>query len=552
MMTLSARLRATLLPLAGLLVPSVAATPQAPARPRLVVIVVVDQMRADYLDRFGSIFHGGLARLVREGTVFTEARHDHAGTETAPGHATIATGTYPSHSGMVANNWYDRSEARAVYAVDDSTAIISGRPRDAGRSPKRLLTDALGDWLKRASPQSHVLSVAIKDRAAILMGGHRPDAVYWYNSTNGQYQTSSYYANQSPAWLDSFNLARPANRHLKDGWTLLLTPDAYGASGPDSVPQEDEGNHVTFPHLLDTTFTGSLAASYAELPYTPFGDELTLDLARSAVMSEGLGADTIPDLLWVGCSAGDYVGHRYGPSSREIEDYYLRLDSYLGDFLAFLDQRVGRGRYAVALTGDHGVLPMPEELARSGVPAKRLLKSEASAAFQRAESDLSRDLGVSRPLFAGYLEGFLLRFSAAAAKGVMAAQLEQGVAARLRQIPFIADVFTADELVTGTGGGRDYFEQFQHSYYAGRSPDLLIRYQPYVLFTNSDSEHGTSHFTPYDYDTHVPLVFFGAGLAPGRRGERVKTVDIAPTLARLLAITPPVEVDGHALGATAK
>ena len=283
--------------------------PQA-ARPRLVVVLSVDQMRADYLDRFGSMFHGGLARLAREGTVFTEARHDHAGTETAPGHATLSTGRFPSHTGIVANNWYDRREGRSVYAVDDTGSAIPGLPPELGRSPKRLLTDALGEWLKRASPQSKVISVASKDRAAILMGGKRPDGAWWYNITTGKYQTSAYYSSRYPAWVDSLNRANLAEQHLQAGWSLLLPDSAYGLSGPDSVPQENDGVHVTFPHRLDTAFTGSLATSYNELLYTPFAEELVLAFARGAIVNEAMGTDTSPDILWVGLSSGDYVGHR--------------------------------------------------------------------------------------------------------------------------------------------------------------------------------------------------------------------------------------------------
>jgi predicted AlkP superfamily pyrophosphatase or phosphodiesterase len=523
------------------------APPQAPRAPRLVVVIVVDQMRADYLDRFASLYHGGLARLTHEGTVFAEAHHDHADTETSPGHATISTGTFPSHSGIIANNWYDAGDRRVVYSVDDSSVTISSHPRDPGRSPHRLLTETLGDWVKKASPQSKIFSVSIKDRAAILMAGHKADGVFWYNTKDGHYESSSYYAAQPPAWVDSFNLANPADRHLKEGWTLARSPEVYSAQGPDSVFAEGDGVHVTFPHALDPQVTGSAAASYAELPYTPFGDELTLSFARTAVVHEGLGADAIPDILWISCSSGDYVGHRYGPDSWEIEDYYLRLDEYLGDFLGFLDQQVGAGNYVVALTADHGGMPLPEVLAAKGVKARRVLRSEASAAFQKVEDAVVKDLGISRPLFAGYLEGFMLHASSASGRQISRAELERRVAVEMRKVPFVADVYTESELAAGTDVKRPYFEQFQHSFYPGRSPDISIRYQPNVLLTESNSPHGTSHGTPYEYDSHVPLVFFGAGVKASHREEKVRTVDISPTLSRMIDIAPPSTVDGHVL-----
>src|SRR4051812_35056132 len=250
-MPYTSQLRAAAAAALALVLPSAALAPQGTPRPRLVVVVVVDQMRADYLDRFAPLFHGGFARFIHDGTVFTEARHDHSGTETSPGHATLSTGTFPSHSGIIANNWYDRTEARVVYSVDDSSVTIGGHPRELGRSPRRLLTDALGDWVKRASPRSKVISVAIKDRAAILMGGHHPDAAYWYYPSDGTFQSSSYYMKQNPAWVDSFNVARPANALLAQAWTLSRSPESYAGSGVDSVPEEADGIHVTFPHRVD-------------------------------------------------------------------------------------------------------------------------------------------------------------------------------------------------------------------------------------------------------------------------------------------------------------
>jgi len=234
----------------ALMVTPPASAPQVPARPRLVVVIVVDQMRADFLTRFPQLYRGGLARFISQGAVFTEAHHSHSGTETSPGHATIATGSFPSRHGIVANEWFERSENKTVYSVDDpATRLVGGQP-GGGRSPKRLETEALGDWLKRGSRDSRVFSVGAKDRAAILMGGKRPDGVYWYDDA-GRFVTSSYYRRELPAWADSFNLARPADKYLAGAWSRVLPADAYSASTADSVPEEYDGVHVTFPHPLD-------------------------------------------------------------------------------------------------------------------------------------------------------------------------------------------------------------------------------------------------------------------------------------------------------------
>ncbi|MSR06384.1 MAG: alkaline phosphatase family protein [Gemmatimonadetes bacterium] len=521
-----------------------APTAQAPVRPRLVVVVAVDQMRADFLTRFPELYHGGLARLIKEGAVFTDAHHNHAGTETAPGHATLSTGSFPSRSGIIANDWFERAEGRTIYSVDDEKTQAVGGARAVGKSPRRLKTNALGDWLKRASPRSKVFSVAVKDRAAVLMGGQKPDGAFWYDD-NGNYVTSTYYARNVPAWVDSFNLTRPMEKYFATGWTRLLAADAYSASSADSVPEEFDGVHVTFPHLLTSVATNG--KSNTEIKYTPFADEVTLRFAAELARREHMGQDNTPDILWVSCSAADYVGHRYGPFSQEAEDYYLRLDGYLADFFAFLDQTVGRDRYTVVLSADHGAQPLPEELARHGEATRRVLTSEANPVFNQAQDEVAAQLGLSGPLLAGYAEGLLLHYSAAKAKGINEAALQGAVAARFRQISFVADAFTATEMETGSGSSREYYEQFRHSYFKGRSPDVLLRFKPMVYLASS--RFGTSHGSAYDYDTHVPLVFAGFGVVGGQHGERVATADLAATLARLLGITPTGEIDGKVLTA---
>jgi predicted AlkP superfamily pyrophosphatase or phosphodiesterase len=294
--------------------------------------------------------------------------------------------------------------------------------------------------------------------------------------------------------------------------------------------------------------TGSAARSWAELPYTPFADELVFTLARELVTRERLGADEVPDLLWISGSAADYIGHRYGPLSQEAQDYYLRLDGWLRDFFAFLDGAVGPDRYTVALSGDHGVLPLPEELARRGLPSRRIVREDLSGILSAAETELQRTLGVSDKLFAGFVEGVLLHYSAAGARGMSPAELQQAVARQLRTLPIVADAYTAAELTAPDTPARPYLEQFRNSFYQDRSPDVVVRFQP-MYYVPAYGPFGTSHGTTYDYDTHVPLIFLGVGTRAGVHGDRVATTDLAPTLARLLRIRPTGTIDGKVLEA---
>ena len=528
-----------LLPL-GLL--GTGSAPEAAPRPKLVVVVVVDQMRADFLVRFAGLYSSGFARLQRTGATFTEAYHDHALTETAAGHATISTGRFPAVHGIVANEWYDRLEQRAVYAAGDTGARLIGDSVAPGRSPRRLKAPTLGDWLRGSSPASKVFAVALKDRSAILLGGARPNGVYWYDGASGRFVTSTYYGASYPAWVTGFNSLHRADRYFNDGWRLLLGPDAYFVSREDSFPAEYDGVHVTFPHLFDTS--AAAPSRYEQLEFTPFGDELVLEFAESLLTAERLGADPVPDLLWISCSAADLIGHRFGPLSKEIEDYYLRLDGYLGNFLAFLDRAVGQGQYVVVLTSDHGVIPLPEELQRRGIDVQRMSTKTALEEFQPAGDEAARELKLPSGVIAGYLGGLVLNYDLQGTT-VTPAQLRQAVAVKIKRLPFVADVFTPEELTSGVNDSREYFLAYRRTYYPNRSADLLIRFIPSRLVIPDALR--TNHGSPYSWDTHVPLIFAGSGLVAGTHADRVSSVDIAPTVADLLGLKPPPDLEGRSL-----
>ena len=523
---------------------------------RLFVVLSVDQMRFDFLERFGHLYKGGLARLLEEGAVYTDAHQDHFFTSTAAGHATISTGVFPSRSGIVANSWWDREEGRSVYAVGDSRSSIVGRPDLSGRSPANMQRNALGDWLKRESRESKVFSAALKDRSAITMGGERPDGVYWYDSDAGRFITSEYYLDAVPEWVREFNDAKLADGYFEKKWTRLLPEEAYRASREDSFSFEHDGIDVMFPHRLDISVDGeaeeradSLSARYppryyAELKRTPFADELAFAFIERMIVSEQLGADDVPDLLFVGASAADCIGHRYGPLSQEIQDYYLRLDQMLDEFLDFLDASVGEGRFTLVLTADHGVLPIPEGLARQGIDAKRIGRFERQEIVVPPLTEVLDEFGLTEKL-AGVSAspyGVTMRFDAGVSRRDRRS-VRRALAERLRDSEYVADAVAYDDVREETN---DPFRQlYLRSFHPDRAPDVVIRYKENYLFRMDPG--GTTHETPYAYDSHVPVLFWGPELTAGRYQRRIATVDIAPTNAALLGIETPDDLDGAPL-----
>ncbi len=529
--------------------------------PKLVVVISVDQMRADYLTRFASFFKGGLARLAGEGegggAVYTEAHQDHFFTSTSAGHATISTGVYPSRSGIVANSWWARKERRNVYAVADPKAPIVGRTGLSGRSPANMTRDAVGDWLKRHSPGSKVYAVALKDRSAITMGGRRPDGVYWYDAETGRFVTSTYYRDSVPGWVRAFNDSALVDSYFTKKWTRLLPEEAYSASREDGFPEESDGVHITFPHRLDVLIDSSAerdreaegstprprypVAYYDEVKWTPFGDELTLAFIERMIVTEEIGKDDVPDLLFVGASSADYIGHRYGPFSQEVQDYYLRLDRMLDGFLDFLNETVGEGRYAVVVTSDHGVLPLPEYLARQGVDARRIGRLERQEIIVASLTDVLEELGILEQLRGVSTSpyGLVMRFREGVPRDIEV-RARRAAAGRLRESEYVADAFAYDDVLEPSDN--PFRRQYLRSFHPNRAPDIIIRYKEHYLYLMASG--GTTHETPYRYDTHVPLVFWGPGIPAGRYDRRVRTVDIAPTVAALLGVETPDDLDG--------
>jgi predicted AlkP superfamily pyrophosphatase or phosphodiesterase len=513
--------------------------------PKLAIVLVIDQMRADYFQRFGGYFTGGLARLQKKGAVFLNAHHRHADTETAPGHATLSTGSYPAHHGIVSNNWYDAATAKGLYAVADPQTTILGTDNAEGRSPHLLMRPALGDWLKKQHAGAKVISVSRKDRAAILLGGHKPDGAFWYNSDNGGFTSSTYYFDGLPAWVTKWNEEKHAGAFWKKGWEKSRPEEEYFASREDLFDGEDGGLQSAFPHPFAGDTTKPDAEFYRWLIATPATDELTLKFASAALRAEQLGADDTPDLLCISLSSTDAVGHAYGPLSQEMQDNLMRIDKSLGEFFDDVDEQVGLQNCVVGLSSDHGVLPLPEELRRRGFDSARIPEDEVFAEVGGMLTELSQEMGARQPLLKNYFEDFYLNYAAADSMGMPHEEFDRRMAGKLKTLSFVTEAFTRADLAASDNSSSESLRRFRNNNYPGRSPDLFVQYKQHYLI--GAGKTGTTHGSIYDYDSRVPMVFMGSSATAGQFGNECETVDFAPTLAKMLGLTPPGDVDGKVL-----
>jgi predicted AlkP superfamily pyrophosphatase or phosphodiesterase len=533
------------------------AEPPAEERVALVVVIAVDQLRRDRLD---ASLPGGLGRLVREGRVYTDAALDHATSETCPGHVTMLTGHYPGRAGVPGNRFIDRASGERIYCVEDRSpdaAVIGadGEPRD-GRSPRNLRVDTLGDWMKAARPKARVFAVSPKDRSAISLAGQRPDSAYWLDrSGRTGFTTSLYYAPELPAWVKGWNGGSPGAGFLSSLPEQWLHADAAGEPRPDVFPGESRQHGSASPHPLRARD----AEEFIENVWSsPFLDLLTLRFARELVQREELGRRAQPDLLALSLSATDTVGHEYGPESLEARDALERLDAALGDFLDFLDRWLdpephpGRGRTRsalVVLTADHGVLPLPEWLAatgRSECPIEGGRQGLVPLAL-RLHWKLHRELSpFSWPCPWVHIASQLtVNRELAEQRGVPVERVVSVAERFLEAEPAIREAWTQPEIRS-----RDdpMARLYRHSLDPERSGDLAIQVEPTCLIDYSGT--GTTHGSPYLYDRAVPLLFSGPGVVPGRISGPAAPVDIAPTLARLIGVAIPPDLDGRDLFST--
>jgi predicted AlkP superfamily pyrophosphatase or phosphodiesterase len=513
--------------------------------PRLVVVISIDQMRADYLDVFADHYDGGFRSLRELGAVFVDGHQDYAFTQTAAGHATISSGVFPSRHGMVANEFYDRLLEQPVGAVDDPTTNLIGAGDARGSSPSRVQRPGLSDWLKAQSPASKVASVSIKDRAAILLGGTAADTAYWLDLQTGHFVTSDHYSSALPAWATEFNLSGSMQQYNGTVWQRLMPDEVYDISPWPELAGQDSARFRSLPRDLGARGEPPNRRYYLRLRGSPFGDLETLKFARALIESEDYGRDQDPDLLFIGLSATDYIGHRAGPYSDEMHDQMLRLDGYLEEFFNFLDAHVDSRDYVIAVSADHGAAPVPEQLPGNDVNAGRVDPDEmiefVAPVLEAAHA--RGDIGSIPDVY--YLTGPAFRFSGEPPPPAKLDALRRAVAERLLDHPSVAAVYTYDDQLNGAVDDAEWGESISRSFHPDRAADVTVRLkQNHIL---RPAATGTSHGSPYRYDTHVPIVFFGVGVVAGEHTERARTTDIAPTLARILEINAPEDLDGRSL-----
>lgn len=512
--------------------------------PKLVVGIVVDQMRYDYLTRFWDRFgDGGFKRLVNEGYNFKNNHFNYIPTYTGPGHASVWTGTSPMNHGIIGNNWFNKKENKTIYCTDDNSVEPVGTEANAGKmSPNLLKTTTLGDANRlHTQMRGKTIGVALKDRGSILPAGHTANAAYWFHGGDeGKFITSTFYIEELPKWVEDFNASGKAKSYFKT-WNSLYDIDTYSESGDDENDFE-KGFHgkdnATFPY--DLADLKSENGNFGILPSTPFGNDLTTDFALAAIEGEELGQDKDTDILTLSFSSTDYIGHNFGVNSKEVQDAYLRLDRNLERLLEYLDENIGEGEYTIFLTADHGAVDVPAYLQSVNIPGGYFNDAEFIEALQAfVKKNYGRD-----DLIQNVSNGqIFFNYESLLDEGIDTRELENVIATYTLQQNQIDKVYTRSDIVNGGfSGGLPAL--LQHGFNQRRSGDVIFVLDPAtIVYPKTGSTHGTG----LTYDTHAPLIFFGAGVKKGSTTERSEIVDIAPTLATILGIAFPNGTTGKPL-----
>jgi predicted AlkP superfamily pyrophosphatase or phosphodiesterase len=494
----------------------------AAAPPKLVLVVSIDQLSAHQLERWGPLFTGGLGRLMRQGAFYTQARFAYANTETAPGHATLATGAWPSAHGVVANYWYAEGSGREVYCYEDAKY---------GRSPANLQAPTVADALRLATAgKGKVVSVSLKDRAAIPLGGHRPDLAAWYEEASGRMVSGRWPGARTPAWFEGAVADMTAESVRGQPWERLRADLDYTAhAGPDDHPAEGDipGLGRTFPRRVPEDLAqDALREIY---PTTPQALDALFQLARVAVKEEALGQHPVTDLLAIGVTTTDYVGHWWGGYSHEALDTLLRVDARLGELLAHLDRTLGRGQVLVLVSADHGITPTPEKAPLLGISAERLDKKRLLDAMQAVLPPGTRVVDIDAPAI----------YLSPTPPGVDRLALARKAAAALMAEPGIVEAYAPEDVARFP---QPFATFYARSLFPGRRPDVQLRARPHAYISRVDAEGrgtGTGHGAPYLYDQAVPVLLAGPGVRAGVDRRPVDMTRVAPTLAALLGIPPP-------------
>ena len=501
-------------------------------KPKLVVAIVVDQMRYDFLENLSYRFsENGFNRLIDEGYNCKNNFFNYVPTVTGPGHSSISTGSTPMIHGIVGNNWYDREKNKSIYCTDDSNYDnIGGDDYSGNKSPNNLLVETFADINKYYNPNAKTISVGIKDRGSILMGGKNADAAYWYyGKERAQWITSTYYMQKSPSWVEKFNMEDNLEKYLEK-WVPL-----YDISTYDNYEIDNNNFEKLFKGKDDSAFpydTKSLMKHndcFDMIKETPYGNEMTTDFAMEAVINEKLGNRDVTDVLTISYSSTDYIGHSFGVASVETQDTYIRLDKEIERLLLFLDNELGENQYTLFLTGDHGVLEIPAFLTNSGINARAISENELAL---NVVTQLKKVFGVEVKDLISNVDNSQIYLNDAriSSLGLEKNKVISEIIKVLKSFDFISNAFSSDYILNSKNLN-GYEKLIQNGFHEKRSGDIALILEPNVIFYDGK---GTTHGSGYNYDTHVPLIFFGLGIKNGETESITEIPDIAPTISKLL------------------
>lgn len=526
-----------------LIIGNIALSQSTMQRPKLVVGIVVDQMRYDYLYKYYSKYSdNGFKKLINGGFNCRNTHYNYAPTYTGPGHASIYTGTTPSQHGIVGNDWFVRETGKIIYVTDDSTVNTVGSPNKiVGKmSPANMLANTITDELRLFSnKQSKVIGIALKDRGAILPAGHLANAAYWFDSQTGNWITSTFYMNDLPPWMKSFNDKHLTQKYLSQKWNTLLPISQYTESAADDNPYEGlypgESKPV-FPHDLSKMWQPN---DFDIIRSTPFGNTLTKDAAIAAIEGEKLGRGKATDFIAISFSSTDYIGHKMGPQSVEVEDTYLRLDRDLADLITYLERSYGKNDFLLFLTADHGAAYVPSYLHHEKAPAGYFKRA---GVIDVLNYYLNKVYGNGNWISTVINQQVYLNHDLIAQKNILLNDIQQKTADYLLHFEGVANTYTGEQLKTTTFNGLPE-AYLQNGFNVQRSGDVSVLLKPGWIELYSGTT-GTTHGTSYSYDTHVPLLWYGWKIPPGSSAMPVSITDIAPTVADLLRISEPSEATG--------
>lgn len=514
----------------------------ATQKPKLVIGIVIDQMRWDYLYRFERLYGpDGFKRILTQGYSFENTLIPYTPTYTAAGHTCVYTGSVPSIHGIVGNDWFEKSIDKAMYCADDSTVSSVGSNSTAGKmSPRNMWTTTVTDELRLSNNfKSKVIGISLKDRGAILPAGHSANAAYWYDETVGKFITSTYYMNDLPAWVKDFNSKDLVRKYMSADWDLLKEKGSYIQSANDEnnyeTPIKGEKT-VSFPHKV----SAPAITKYSAFKYTPYGMSYSFDFAKAAIENERMGIGTATDFLALSISSTDYIGHNFGPNSLEIEDTYARLDKDLGEFLKWLDLRLGKGNYLLFLTADHAAAHVPGFLKEHNLPGGLF---DDYTMMKEVNAAIDSMYGVKGAVKKSYNYQFYLDHAVLEKSGKEVAAIKVSIVTLLKKYPFVVYAFELDKL-SGTTMNETQKKMMANGYNPQRSGDIQFTVKPNYFDHGS---RGTTHGAWNPYDAHIPLLWFGWNVKPGETNREVYMTDIAPTVAAMLNIQMPSGNVGKAL-----